>query len=230
MTKRYTRAEALQFLVERLESWPDVIDDAPLCPGWGWESAEGGTWMTGPNGESIVRSQWKNEAGLQLFVSVEDAQPAPYTRDEALQFLVERLDSWPADIADAPLCPGWGWAAHPGKKEFVIFHNGSILRGIVRDDWCKARPDFTPFVSVEDAQPAPDMVNHPPHYQSDNGIECIDAIRAALGRDGFVSYCTGNAIKYLWRDKTDRVEDLRKAAWYLNRAIQEVSGGTQTDR
>ncbi|MGL5774197.1 MAG: DUF3310 domain-containing protein [Aeromonas veronii] len=48
-------------------------------------------------------------------------------------------------------------------------------------------------------------------------------MRAALGHDGFVSYCTGNAIKYLWRDKTDRVEDLRKAAWYLNRAIQEVS-------
>lgn len=76
MTKRYTRTEALQFLVERLVSWPEVIDDAPLCPGWGWESAEGNTWMTGPNGESIVRSQWENETGLQLFTSLEDAQPA----------------------------------------------------------------------------------------------------------------------------------------------------------
>lgn len=153
-------------------------------------------------------------------------QARVYTRDEALQFLVERLDSWPTDIADAPLCPGWGWTAHPSRKDFVTFHNGGVSGSIIRSEWVSASltdTDFTPFVSLEDAQPAPDMVNHPPHYQSDNGIECIDAIRAALGRDGFVSYCTGNAIKYLWRDKTDRVEDLRKAVWYLNRAIQEVS-------
>ena len=151
-------------------------------------------------------------------------QPS-YTRDEALQFLVERLDSWPTDIADAPLCPGWGWVFNGSHPEFEETNPEcpELQSFIGIDSWQVARPDFVPFVSLEDAQPAPDMVNHPPHYQSDNGVECIDAIRAALGRDGFVSYCTGNAIKYLWRDKTDRVEDLRKAAWYLNRAIQEVS-------
>ncbi|MGL4755549.1 MAG: DUF3310 domain-containing protein [Aeromonadaceae bacterium] len=85
------------------------------------------------------------------------------------------------------------------------------------------RPDFQPFISIEDAQPAPDMVNHPPHYQSDNGIECIDAIRAALGRDGFIAYCIGNSMKYQWREKADKLEDMRKAAWYLNRAIEEQS-------
>lgn len=155
-----------------------------------------------------------------------------YTRDEALQFLVERLDSWPTDIADAPLCPGWGWVRARADDGCVFVHraNVELESPIHHHQWQVARPDFVPFVSLEDAQPAPDMVNHPPHYQSDNGIECIDAIRAALGRDGFVSYCTGNAIKYLWRDKTDRVEDLRKAAWYLNRAIEEVSGDAQTDR
>ncbi|MGL4893350.1 MAG: DUF3310 domain-containing protein [Shewanella sp.] len=83
------------------------------------------------------------------------------------------------------------------------------------------RQEFQPFTSIEDAQPAPDMVNHPPHYQSDNGIECIDAIRAALGRDGFIAYAKGNVIKYLWREKADKLEDMRKAAWYLNRAIEE---------
>ena len=65
------------------------------------------------------------------------------------------------------------------------------------------------------------MVNHPPHYQSDNGIECIDAIRAALGREGFIAYCRGNAIKYLWRDKVNNVEDRNKATWYINRANAE---------
>lgn len=83
--------------------------------------------------------------------------------------------------------------------------------------------DFKPFTSIEDAHPALDMVNHPPHYQSDNGIECIDAIRAAIGRDGFIAYAKGNVIKYLWREKEDKLEDMRKAAWYLNRAIEEQS-------
>lgn len=68
----------------------------------------------------------------------------------------------------------------------------------------------------------PDMVNHPPHYQSENGIECIDAIRAALGDDGFVAYCRGNAMKYTWRQKIDPAEDLRKAAWYLNKAADVI--------
>lgn len=71
---------------------------------------------------------------------------------------------------------------------------------------------------------AADMVNHPPHYQAD-GIECIDAIRAALGPDGFVALCRGNAIKYAWRagKKGDAAQDLRKAAWYLNRAADELT-------
>lgn len=66
---------------------------------------------------------------------------------------------------------------------------------------------------------ANDMVNHPPHYTA-GGVECIEAIEEALGRDGFVAYCRGNAIKYTWRAglKGDWREDLKKAAWYLDRA------------
>ena len=67
-----------------------------------------------------------------------------------------------------------------------------------------------------------DMVNHPPHYQSDSGIECIDAIRAALGSDGFIAYCRGNAMKYVWREKVNAAEDLRKAVFYLDRAAKEL--------
>jgi hypothetical protein len=62
------------------------------------------------------------------------------------------------------------------------------------------------------------MVNHPPHY-TQGGIECIDAIKAATeGLDGFEGYCTGNAIKYLWRWKhKSGVEDLKKADWYIRK-------------
>ena len=66
-----------------------------------------------------------------------------------------------------------------------------------------------------------DNVNHPPHYNQ-GGIECIEAIKAALG-DGFVAYLRGNCIKYLWRcEHKGGIEDLRKAAFYLDRAIKEM--------
>ena len=70
-----------------------------------------------------------------------------------------------------------------------------------------------------------DLVNHPPHYQSDNGIECIDAIRASLGKEAFVAHCRATAMKYIWRTgkKDDAVQDMNKAIWYLQRAVEELS-------
>jgi len=64
---------------------------------------------------------------------------------------------------------------------------------------------------------APDMVNHPPHYVSPSGIECIDVVE-------HLSFCRGNAIKYLWRagQKGDAIEDLRKAIFYVNREISRL--------
>tara|TARA_R110001606_G_scaffold233791_1_gene381258 strand:- start:138 stop:389 length:252 start_codon:yes stop_codon:yes gene_type:complete len=65
-----------------------------------------------------------------------------------------------------------------------------------------------------------DMVNSPSHYNF-AGIECIDAIRAATGEDGFESYLQGNIMKYLWRyNYKNGLQDLRKAEWYLKRLIE----------
>jgi len=61
-----------------------------------------------------------------------------------------------------------------------------------------------------------DPVNHPAHYtKHPSGIECIQVTE-------HFNYCIGNAIKYLWRadSKNDAVEDLRKAAWYIEREIE----------
>ena len=68
-----------------------------------------------------------------------------------------------------------------------------------------------------------DMVNSPPHY-NESGIECIDAIAAALG-EGFEFYLQGNIMKYLWRYRyKNGTEDLRKAQWYLHKLTEEVEG------
>jgi hypothetical protein len=65
-----------------------------------------------------------------------------------------------------------------------------------------------------------DQVNHPPHY-TDGGIECIEAIEAALTDEEFRGYCKGNLIKYGWRERMKGgTESLKKAQWYLDRLIQ----------
>lgn len=72
-------------------------------------------------------------------------------------------------------------------------------------------------------KPRPDPVNHPSHY-TQGEVECIDAIRAALGPEGFQAHCRGTVIKYAWRSglKGDGAEDLRKAAWYANQAADDL--------
>lgn len=70
-----------------------------------------------------------------------------------------------------------------------------------------------------------DPVEHPQHYTF-GGIECVDAIEAALGDDMFSGFLAGNVIKYVWRHRhKNGAEDLRKARWYLDRLIALVEGG-----
>ena len=91
---------------------------------------------------------------------------------------------------------------------------------------CEAfKPETDAPASTPTAAPtaAHDNVNHPAHYCA-GGIECIDALDAATaGLTGIEAFCTGNAIKYLWRWKhKNGAEDIEKAIWYLNRLRKEV--------
>ena len=61
-----------------------------------------------------------------------------------------------------------------------------------------------------------EMVDHPKHYQSKHGVEVIDIIEEfGLG------FHLGNVIKYVLRagHKSNELEDLEKAKWYLERVI-----------
>lgn len=70
----------------------------------------------------------------------------------------------------------------------------------------------------------PDMVAHPPHYQTESGLETIDVIKAFTNDlKGIEATDTGNVIKYICRwGKKNGLEDLEKAQWYLNHLINEV--------
>ena len=73
-----------------------------------------------------------------------------------------------------------------------------------------------------------DMVNHPPHYNK-HGIECFDAIRAALDDDEFRGYIKGNLIKYTWRERyKNGDEDLLKGSWYLNKYLETIKSADES--
>ncbi len=64
-----------------------------------------------------------------------------------------------------------------------------------------------------------EKIDHPNHYLCHpSGVECITITE-------WFNFNLGNAIKYIWRAalKGKRVEDLQKAAWYINREIERVS-------
>lgn len=65
-----------------------------------------------------------------------------------------------------------------------------------------------------------DNVNHPSYYNTGK-IEVIDFIT-----DKKLDFCRGNAVKYIVRaglkDPEKEVEDLQKAIFYINRAIEDL--------
>lgn len=65
-----------------------------------------------------------------------------------------------------------------------------------------------------------DTVNRPEHYTK-TSIECIDAMIETQGKEAVKSYCVCNAFKYIWRHNLKNGdEDIKKAAWYLNKAVE----------
>lgn len=61
-----------------------------------------------------------------------------------------------------------------------------------------------------------DNVNHPSHYTSGCGFECIDMMQLVFSTDELEGFCLGNAFKYIWRhEHKGGTEDLFKARWYL---------------
>lgn len=75
-----------------------------------------------------------------------------------------------------------------------------------------------------------DNVNHPKHYEGK--IECINAMQEVLGKDGTISFCIGNAFKYIWRCRKKHetpIEDLEKCRWYINKALELLESEDKND-
>ena len=100
-----------------------------------------------------------------------------------------------------------------------------ILSGDTEQDtgWSCWREYFKPCYNEAAPDKALDSVNHPKHYTNHpSGIECIQITE-------HMNFNLGNALKYIWRAdlKNDAIEDLQKAAWYINRELKR-RGGEET--
>lgn len=94
---------------------------------------------------------------------------------------------------------------------------------LVEDPWLKAYlADFTDRPSDKGAEEKQqDDVNHPSHYASESGLEAIEVIEAFFHGNAFLA----NTFKYIARagkkgGEAKRLEDLKKARWYLEREIK----------
>jgi hypothetical protein len=120
-----------------------------------------------------------------------------------------------------------GWQGQDVEGKFVpvpVGFKGKTLKEL-DEAWKNAKPKIRmqstevrePFILTME-EPKADPVNHPPHYKT-GGIETIDFIEA---KD--LGYHLGNVIKYVSRakHKGNELEDLKKAQWYLERAIMKL--------
>ena len=90
--------------------------------------------------------------------------------------------------------------------------------GVPVEDYAREHGEVVGIAPVAPVAPAPvkaDPVNHPAHYTT-GGIETIEFIEAKK-----LGYNLGNVVKYITRadHKGNKLEDLRKAQWYLSREI-----------
>lgn len=94
----------------------------------------------------------------------------------------------------------------------------AIERGLLASlDLAKAKAEDTKAATK---LPVHDPVHHPSHY-TDGKIEVIDFIE-----DKKLGFALGNAVKYIARagkkDPSKKVEDLQKAAWYIQRELDRL--------
>jgi hypothetical protein len=74
-------------------------------------------------------------------------------------------------------------------------------------------------------EPTVDMVNRPPHYCREGGMECIDEMLILFGKEAVKHFCLCNAWKYRYRSNAKNgEEDLKKSDWYIKKYKELVEG------
>ena len=138
------------------------------------------------------------------------APPLPNTPIEALHCVVRA--EWTKSIS---------YTLDASSKDRLVFKDG-WLTGVIVYEKETADNDFlyspdSPVHKPTEAEDLVDVVNHPSHYTQYLGLEVIDLTEQ-------MNFNKGNAVKYIARSgfKSNEIEDLEKAAWYIAREISRV--------
>ena len=223
--------DAYHVLVEKLQTDPTnrrYRDDASTCKSR-MSTLEREFHLTRPELQPIPPIKMGRPAG-----STQKAAPVP-TSQESLDFAAKHCPEALLTL------PGVTVVVDPATpNDQVIFQaDGKELGRIVNlgQDQPKAGPgpytlptadDLRALLDIQfvhiDEAPVHEEVDHPAHY-TQGAVECIDALQSALGDEAFVAYCRASAMKYLWRSgkKGPAETDLRKAAWYVTRALAVIA-------
>lgn len=75
-----------------------------------------------------------------------------------------------------------------------------------------------------------DMVNKPPHYCREGGMECIEEMIMLFGAEEVATFCKLTAYRYRYRvlDKWNPHEDMAKSDWYINK-YKELTQSTNSE-
>jgi hypothetical protein len=98
-------------------------------------------------------------------------------------------------------------------SEYEFFSDDTVVISYDPEEATNTLLSITEQLANKDTH---DPVNNPAHYKV-GGIETIDFIEAKK-----LGYHLGNVVKYVTRSdhKGRRLEDLKKARWYLDREIE----------
>lgn len=151
------------------------------------------------NGEKVSVAELKTRAGLSLMFG-------------------DDVKGWTRHVPDfeARICV---------KREGKVFKHDVTIVDIVDPIYFCDLDAPPPPEYIGEVDPYEDkMVSHPPHYQSETGLEVIDVIEAfTFDLGGIEATDTGNILKYMcrWKHKNG-LQDLKKAKWYLDHLINHV--------
>lgn len=182
---------------------------------------------------------YETKEGFKFWDSIRNGNFTPYYAMYGLpkKWCIKCLPEWAQNMKivnkDWERCTKSMFESNNGLSFNYYYHNhtsGAISRvldgvtEITLADWLAANPNkkeeirLATSADVEASQF--DQINKPKHYNSHpSGIECIEITQHH-------DFCTGNAIKYLWRqglkDGENSVNDLKKAVWYIERKIKQI--------
>lgn len=169
----------------------------------------------GPLNSKKVKSKRKKEVttmGKKTERPILETHPKGLTKDK---YLEERGRG----KTNAQIEREWGLSLnsiYPWLKKWGITANRSVTKEKTKVE------NKSPDTKLE-PENKPDNVNQPAHYTT-GGIETIDFMKAKLEPAQFEGYLVGNVIKYISRYRhKNGAEDLRKAAWYLDKLIEVKS-------